>query len=418
MNRLGKNLSTGGSSGLLVFFVLGSLILIGLFLSVHSRGIHGMQNELQERWPNVIHVWGKGGYINQGGLWFGRSLSEDSSQDVISPYTMGFLQGLHFLERFHVWLNGSFSYSLLVFHNQLIPMFSSALLGFLAMRLTLRLGIRTVHAFVLGVGTQMMYQTFPSNLWFIWEIYPTTMNVLFMVLFLVCEVVIVDLKEKNMSVKYLRSFSVFSMVYVEWIGALCFLLAYCLMKKIFSQEKQSIKFLLKEIILPFSLAFVVMIGQLIWVKVNYHSVHLMGAGIQPGLNHSYLQVDELARELGKRYDSLLPDWNTLMTSGFLATLIVMTLVRCEKRNFIHFSVLGAGIGFYALFLILGPKSFILPEAYQVYLAFILILALFALLPGWLETFNNNSGIFVLTFFVLAFCWSCIQIRNYAIYYPI
>ena len=175
-----------------------------------------------------------------------------------------------------------------------------------------------------------------------------------------------------------------------------------------------------KIALPVFLAFIVMAGQLLWVKVSYPDAQLIGEGVgsQIGLDKSFLQDKELTRVLKKRYDSLLPDWNVLFATGFLATFVVMAMIWREKKNFSHFIILATGIGFYSLFLLFNPKSFILPEAYGVYLAFTLILALFALLPGWLETFNNNSGIFVLTFFVLSFCWSCIQLRNYSLYYPL
>jgi hypothetical protein len=420
INKIGKNLSTGGSIGLLVFMAWGSLILLGLFLSVHSRGIQKTQNELQERWPNVILLWEKEGYINQGGLWFSKPPNEDSSQAAISPYGMGFLQTTHLLERIQIWLNGSFSYKLLAFHNQLIPMLSSALLGFLAMRLTLSLKIRPVHAFVLGLGAQSMYQTFPGNLWFIWEVYPPTLGVLFMALFLTCEVSNDCYEPKSNVLQLLRKLSVFCMVYVEWVGALCFFSVYCFMCSYFSPRKRSMRVELGRISLPLLLAFVMVFGQLIWAKISYPEIDLIGnsAGVQIGLNKSFLQVKELAMPLKKRYDPLLPSWNILMIAGLLSTFVVMTLVQKKKKNYNYLIFLATGIGFYALFLLLNPESFILPEAYQGYLAFTLILALFALLPGWLETFNKNSGIFVLLSFVIAFCWSCIQLRNYSIYYPL
>ncbi|MBT3509930.1 MAG: hypothetical protein HN472_10370 [Nitrospina sp.] len=420
MKRLEQNLASGGNIGLLVFLLWGSLVLVGLFLSVHSRDIIEPQQELQGRWSNVIHLWENEGYFAQGGLWFSKSLIEDPAQTMISPYTMGFLQGAHLLERFKIWLDGSFSLSLLAIHNQLIPMFSSALLGFLAMRLTLPLGIRPVHAYVLGLSSQTMYQTFPSNLWFFWEIYPTTMFIFFMALFLVCEVSKDELKSENKSFPLMRSFSIFCMVFVEWVGALGFLSAYCLVSRLPSLGNKIIKMEMAKIALPVFLAFIVMAGQLLWVKVSYPDAQLIGEGVgsQIGLDKSFLQDKELTRVLKKRYDSLLPDWNVLFATGFLATFVVMAMIWREKKNFSHFIILATGIGFYSLFLLFNPKSFILPEAYGVYLAFTLILALFALLPGWLETFNNNSGIFVLTFFVLSFCWSCIQLRNYSLYYPL
>ncbi|MBT3923202.1 MAG: hypothetical protein HOF21_11575 [Nitrospina sp.] len=420
LKRLENKFSSGGNIGFLVFLLWGSLVLIGLFLSVHSRGIDGAQSELQGRWPNLILLWENEGYFAHGGLWFSKALVDDPAQTMISPYSMGFLQGAHLLERFYIWLSGSFSFGLLAFHNQLIPMLSSALLGFLAMRLTLPLGIRPVHAYVLGLSAQTMYQTFPSNLWFFWETYPTTLFVFFMALFLVCENSTDGLGSESVSLQRIRKLSVFCMVFVEWIGALGFFAAYCLVNRYFSPDKKPIKMEMKKIALPVFLAFIVMAGQLLWVKASFPDVKLMRevAGSQIGMDKSFLQIKELATALNKRYVPLLPDWNALTMMGLLATFVVMTLVRREKKNSIHFVFLATGIGYYALFLLLGPKSFILPEAYEVYLVFTLILALFALLPGWLEILNYNSGIFVLLSFVFSLCWSCVQLRNYSLYYPL
>jgi hypothetical protein len=163
-----------------------------------------------------------------------------------------------------------------------------------------------------------------------------------------------------------------------------------------------------------------MAGQLLWVKNSFPDTQLTGSEVwlQPGLNQSFLQIEGLATELKKRYVSLLPGWHVLGLVGFTATFVVLSLVKKFNVHFAHFKMLGTCLGFYALFLVFNPRTFILPEAYGVYLAFTLIIALFVLLPAWLEKFNNHSGIFVLIFFVLAFCWSCIQLRNYSLYYPL
>ena len=105
LKRLEKNLYSGGSAGLVIFLLWGSLILMGLFLSVHSRGIGESQNALQDRWTNIILLWDKDGYFVHGGLWFSKALIEDPAQTIISPYTMGFLQGTFILEKVQIWLD-------------------------------------------------------------------------------------------------------------------------------------------------------------------------------------------------------------------------------------------------------------------------------------------------------------------------
>ena len=108
--QLEKNLSSGGNAGLMIFLLWGSLVLVGLFLSVHSRDINPSQNVLQGRWSNIILLWEKEGYFVHGGLWFSKPLIEDPTQTIIPPYTMGFLQGAHLLEKIHIGLLQQYYY--------------------------------------------------------------------------------------------------------------------------------------------------------------------------------------------------------------------------------------------------------------------------------------------------------------------
>jgi hypothetical protein len=419
INRLKKELCSGGNIGILIFLFWGSLVLAGLLLTVHSRDAEEAQSALQGRWPDVILLWEKQGYFVRDDLWFSKPLTEDHNQSIVPRYHMGFLQVAHLLERIHIGIEGSFSVGLLAFHNQFIPMLTSTFLGFLAMRSTLSLGIRPVHAFTLGLSAQTIYQTLPNNLWFYWEIYPTTLFTFFMAFLLVCRSSIEAEKTKRKSLPVLQKVIIFCMVYVEWIGSLLFLSAYCYISRYFSPANTTIKVEFEKFISPIFLALILMAGQVIWVQVSPLNTQPQkkDSRIHTELNHSFLQDKDVATILEKRYEPLLPSWNFLATIGFLATFIVMALAWKEK-NLSHIIVLTTGISFYALFLLFDPDPFILPEAYEIYLAFTLILALFALLPGWLETFNENSGIFVLVSLVFSICWSCFQLRNYALYYPL
>ncbi len=53
--------------------------------------------------------------------------------------------------------------------------------------MALRMEVRAVQAFVLGAACAAIYQTFPVNLWYFWEILSTTTASVFVVSFLLLE---------------------------------------------------------------------------------------------------------------------------------------------------------------------------------------------------------------------------------------
>ena len=80
-----------------------------------------------------------------------------------------------------------FDFSTLALHNLLVSLLASALLGLLAYRLALRIGLEPLHALALGVSVEMTHFTFPENLAIVWEMTAQALWLVLAVLFLLIE---------------------------------------------------------------------------------------------------------------------------------------------------------------------------------------------------------------------------------------
>ena len=114
----------------------------------------------------------------------------------------------------------------------------------------------------------------------------------------------------------------------------------------------------------------------------------------------------------------LPSWKILWLLGSASVITILAFVEWKEEYYFHQAILISGVMVYPFSGFIVPEIFLIQEVYGIYLAFPLFLALFTLLPAWLETFNEHSGIFVLVSILLAFCTTCVQLRNYAVHFPI
>ena len=200
------------------------MIYISLFLTVHNRDVS--RSTFHQRHNNVIRVWIEHGYFKHGGMAFRQPVDENPRQGVWSSSTLGFMQAAHMLERISYAWKGVFSQRLMVLHNQALVWISSALLGFLAFRMVLRYDGRLTSALLLGISCQAVYQTFPFNLRFYWETYPTTVTCIFAIAFLI--LVEKSMRQNKLSGWYhlLLALIVFGMFYAEHFTSFMFMATY------------------------------------------------------------------------------------------------------------------------------------------------------------------------------------------------
>ncbi len=422
--RLFDRVLSGRFWSLKFYIVFGFLVFLFLLVTIHNRDVdeiyYGVKNTLFMR---IIMTWMRDGYLANGGMAFFESVAENPTQELWRSTSMGWLVGLYLLERIHYWFTGEYSYRLAALYPQVFVWFSSALLGLLAMRLARRMGIKPLHTLVLGVACLAVHQTFPSNLWYYWRTLPAPMLVLLVILFLLIEESTFDRDQIPPWISFLRGMCVFAMFFIEPFGTFFFISTYLLMAMILDPallKKQSI---LKTMILPAGLMVVLFAAQILWVKINYPQVELVGSGFmfRTGFDGAINQVgDHFDLFFNyRRLRSLIYQWKYLFITGSISLLALIGLYLKLPQLKCAVILLAVALGLYIPFAFMFSQSAIIhPQSTDIYLAFSLILALFAVLPAALEKLAKNPGIFVLLAIVLAYCYAMVQIRTYAIEFPL
>lgn len=161
------------------------------------------------------------------------------------------------------------------------------------------------------------------------------------------------------------------------------------------------------------------------LKMNFPKMHLVGFNentqkllARTGFNGDttyYLNHMDLLRD---RWLLNLPSWHSLFYLGSLALIVAIVLVQLNKKYLIQQTILLAGLGVYIpVAFFLSQNVVIHPENYAPHVVWAMILALFALLPAWLEKLNQHPGIFVLFASLAAFAMSGLQLLSYWLHMP-
>jgi hypothetical protein len=404
----------------IVFFAYGVFLLWFLFVTVHDRREAEFVKRMDSRWPKILQVWIDHGYFKHGGMAFMEPVDQKPDQNVWRSNSMLFMQLGHLLERLHVSYKGTFSYSLMAIHNQLMTMFSACLLGFLAMRLTFRAGTPYMQAIILGVSAQTVYQTFPFNLDFFWGTVPPTFTPIFLLGFLILE-------EGSLCSKYYLKRSVYRAVLVFLMGindpaaTFFFFLSYFLIKIITCPSSKDFWGKMVINFLSYLASIGVVLYQLSWVKSTYPLIKFQGSvilnrtGFDGDLTYYYDHMDLLSN----RYLLNLPGWQVLLFLGILAIFAVIAIIQRKSKSLNQQTVLLSLSGLYILYaFLLSQVSVIHIYIYDNFLAIPVILALFALLPAWFEIiFSRMKHTFVALSLIMALGVAGLQILAYWIQMP-
>jgi hypothetical protein len=160
--------------------------------------------------------------------------------------------------------------------------------------------------------------------------------------------------------------------------------------------------------------------QINWVKFCCPQVSLKGSPLiyRTGLDGDiqyYLSHLDLIINI---YGPWLPKWKVLLFFGTLAIVAVICLAQWKRKFLSHQTALLAGLGaFVPMAFLFSQNGVIHPYIYAHIWVLPMILALFALLPAWLETFNKHSGTFVLFSALTAFAFAGYQMLSYWFYMP-
>ena len=299
-------------------------------------------------------------------------------------------------------------------HNQLLPLLSASFLGYLSMRLARRFLVSTLNAYILGLGTHMVYQSFPNNLWFYWKTYPAAWWILFLALFWILEESSQYDKTKQNFSPWMKVIVLTGMYCADGPATLFLIICKGMVSYRNLTQASNWASFFQSVKLPLGLGGAIFVGKYISLYMEIYDP----TGISGDL---FLQAycDEGVRGLMlKSLPPQLPGWNILLVSGIISVIVVLAFVRQKAKQVLHPPILLSGIAAFFFSKIVFPEIFYAQGIYDTYLAFPLFLALFTLLPAWLETWNGHSGIFVLIAIAIAFCTTFVQLRNYAMLYPI
>jgi hypothetical protein len=311
-------------------------------------------------------------------------------------------------------LSGLNDFSLTGIHNQLLPLLAASFLGYLSMRLARRFSVSTANAYILGLGTQMVYQAFPNNLWFYWKPYPAAWWVLFLAIFWTLEERPQSGERKQGFFFWMKALVLTGMYWVDGTATLFLIIFKSMVSSRKSTEESKWASFFQSVKFPLGLGGTILAGKYILLYMEIYAP----AGLSGELFLQAYCDDGVRGLMLKSLPPQLPGWNILLVSGIIAIITVLAFVKEKEQQFFHPAILLSGVAAFLFSKIVFPEIFHAHGIYDTYLAFPLFLTLFTLLPAWLETWNGNSGIFVLIAITLAFCATFVQLRNYAMLYPI
>lgn len=437
-NAIWQHILAGRFSTFSVFVIFGILVLIFLNLTIYNRD----PQHVIDRLAIGIHtsatkIWVEDGYFKHAGLLF---FPADPKRDWhpgayhYKSYTGGFLLSLFAVQKAHYLVRGHYSYMLTGWHNRLFMLFTSALLGFLALRLSRRIYTDApMHTLLLGLGVTLVFQTFPSNALVFWDIWAAVFCLPFIFgLFLIEEATFQRPIPKRLQL--LHMFLLFAIVYIDRITGFMIIFAFFLANLIFLPANLQRYHLLKNIVLPIGLATCIHQGQLLLAKVLWPSLDLIGSGMlfRMGLDGStgYF-TDHFALLTGRHlstyyYNGTLEfiNWKYLFLIS-LAAYAILLLSRYVKKNNIcekvtcPFVFALAALSAYIFYGFTLVNAVVLhADLLDCLVVYPCVLTLFAIVPSLLEEYTGKRGLAVYLAVVGAICYAFVSLRTYAIAFPL
>jgi hypothetical protein len=300
----------------------------------------------------------------------------------------------------------------------------------LCYRLARRLGAVPLHAFVLSIAAQMVHFTFPDNLALYWELSTQAFWFLPAIAILLIEERACDGRTLRMTV--LQSLAVFAMTYFEWIRGTLFLAVYFFALLLIGRERLHLKRIAAGLFLPWFVAIALYNVQLTGAEhesartgakvIGSRFLYRTGLDGDTGLYGTHLDI-AFGREWLRAYrpgpSQYLFHWPSLFFAGALAVLAMFLGYARGKAPSIVVIALSALTGTYVLFAAIFSQAVAMhPYQYDLLLATPLIVALFALLPAFIESHSGNRGAIVLIMFLTAVWLSMFQLRLYAMANPL
>lgn len=425
-----KNILSGSIWTFCLLIVISSVLGIVLFATIHNRSESDLIKHTPERYNLLIKFWQQRGYFTHGGLWvwsaeagpgyWNPPVGDESVKLVYRSYTMGHLVFANAIERLYMSITDSFSNTLMKYHNQFFTFLSSALLGLLAFRIGKRLGMFAETAMLSAISCLLIYQTFPINLFYYWEVYPSTIAIPFLLLFILTLENIYNNISPSRRAIIVAATSAFFIFYTDPpVGGL-FLLFVSLGWFKFGSRVALKNSALKVLVVPIVIGVLVYLAQLALIKFNYPDIKFIGSGFwfRTGLDGSIQYYKDHWALLTQRSQFPFLKWYFLLIGGACSLLFFMfAFAKYVKDNYIALVLFCLLSSYLPIAFVASQGVIIHPYYFDAYLAVSMVLLLFCITPFILEKIYSRWGGFSLFFLTLAFCYTFVQLRMYMVAYP-
>ena len=238
-----------------IFIFIAFIVYILLFVGIHNRSAQDYQKYTSKYTSNLIKYWSEYGYFSHGGLWAAKNgdgtfydikdMKNKSAETIIyKSYSMAHLIPGHLIERLYMKFTGrSYSNSLMRYINQTFVLVSSVLLALIIFKLGVRFKLRMRSVFLSSISCLIVFQTFPNNLGYVWEVLQPGVAMIFILLFLL-KMDKIALNEGPLfrSDLIMASTAIFFAAYIDLFNTLLFVCFLVLSWYIFGNKENLVKF--------------------------------------------------------------------------------------------------------------------------------------------------------------------------------
>jgi hypothetical protein len=412
---------------LALFLAVGLIVFVFAFLTVHARKPDVLltnSGAIRTNW--VLSHWLHDGYFH----YFGMTARSKPGEKVViyRTSTGGYMLSTFIAEKVYGAFTGRYSWRLVAWHNEVIALLLSALLGLLAYRVTRRIGLDAGMAFAAGACVVMVVFTFPDNLALYWEMSSQAYALLFAVVFLLLEERSGD-GERTFARSIGQAAAVFLMAYMEKIVALAFIAAVGVTLALLKRRRGAWRRYLFVTLTPCLAALALYGFQLRAVEKRFPDIEMMGSTFmfRSGLDgESLLYGDHLdiarRRDVARRNWSVNHDalfrWTWVFILGTISTLATLAAYIAGRAPRIAVDVLASLAGAWLLYAAVFSQAVMIhPYLYDVLLFAPLVVALFAIAPTLAESLTRRTGTILMVTLFCACWYSLFQMRLYALRYP-
>lgn len=413
---------------LALFFAAGVVVLAIVWVTVLDRSSPALSTDgaaNHSRWT-ILH-WERHGYFASRGV-----LVRVPDASVVYRWSLG----LHMLTGYlteKVWMamTGRYGWRLLALHNQVVSLAIACLFALLVYRIARRRGLSLLHAFMLGLGAEMVLFTFPDNLALFWDMTAQPFALAPLLVFLLLE----ERRREGaggVGLKVLQAVAGFVLTATEFVYGVFFSAVWVLWIVLSGRGRAALRHAGFVLVLPGMLAMLLLWtqgsaarriaersgGRVQGSSLLYRS-GLDGDAMLYGTHLDIAYGRDVVRAARPDSHQVLFRWKWRFVAGLTALVlsVLLDLRRAGAPGFattVLLTMVAAWTSYAAVF---SQSVALHPLLYDVLLAAPLFLAFCGVLPSELEARTGNRGVVVFAALVAALWISMVQVRIYAMAYP-